>query len=580
MNRSRALALAGSVVAGLAVALSIAAAPRLVPRGVKLRGPSSVGAWSAVMPWPLVAINTSVLPDGRVLVYPRNKNAQARVWNPRTDTFSAAVITRTDLFCSGHAFLADGRLLVAGGHVENGVGLADTNLFDARTGTWSEGPPMNAGRWYPTVTSLASGDALVVSGSIDNAVGLNRLPQVWSTAASGWRDLTGAQIGLPLYPFMHLAPDGRVFAAGPQQTTRLLDVHAKGAWTVVGNSTFGFRDYGSSVLYDEGKVLLVGGHDPPTNRAEVIDLNADTPAWRAVAPMQHPRRQCNAVILPDGKVLVVGGTSAEGFNNATGSVMEAELWDPASEAWRSLASAAEHRLYHSTAVLLPDGRVLTAGGGQPFADPEPGDHLTAEIYSPPYLFKGKRPAILSAPTTVHYGTRFFVHTVASGISDVTWVRLPSTTHAFDMNQRFNRLSFSPEGDGVLVWAPSSPTACPPGHYMLFVLNARGVPSEAAIVQIVADPSRVPARPGPIVAKATSSTTIELRWEDADWIESGFRLERAGEIGWSVVARIRADDNTFTDTLRSAGTTYRYRVSAYNAAGSSILSDPIAVTTPK
>ena len=185
---------------------------------------------------------------------------------------------------------------------------------------------MNAGRWYPTATTLANGDMLVVSGSIDNTVGENLLPGVFQAGSSTWRHLTNAQISLDLYPRMHLAPNGRVFNSAPSTVTRYLDTPGTGVWTVVANRSANiYRDYGSSVMYDDGKVLVMGGGDPPTNTAEVIDLNAPKPAWRSVASMAFVRRQLNATLLPDGKVLVTGGTSGPGFNNTILPVFAAEI---------------------------------------------------------------------------------------------------------------------------------------------------------------------------------------------------------------------------------------------------------------
>ena len=353
-----------------------------------------------------------------------------------------------DLFCAGHSFLADGRLFVAGGHIQNGVGLPNATTYDPFTNLWTSVPNMNAGRWYPTATTLANGDMLVVSGSIDSTVGENRLPGVFQVQSDTWRDLTNAQISLDLYPRMHLAPNGRVFNSAPSTVTRYLDTSGTGAWTVVANRSVNvYRDYGSSVMYDDGKVLVAGGADPPTNTAEVIDLNGSNPAWRSVASMAFARRQQNATLLPDGKVLVTGGTSGPGFNNTNTPVFAAEMWDPATENWTTMASAQIPRLYHSAAVLLPDGRLLSTGGN---------GYTQTEIYEPPYLFKGARPTITSAPANVGYGQTFFVETpdVAS-VTQVTWIRLSSTTHAFDMNQRINRLSFSQVAGGLNVVAPSN-----------------------------------------------------------------------------------------------------------------------------
>ena len=221
---------------------------------------------------------------------------------------------------------------------------------------------MNAGRWYPTTTVLANGDVLVVSGSIDNTVGVNTVPQVFQFGSGTWRNL--AELGQDLYPQMFLAPNGKVFNAGPTQTTRYLDTAGSGTWSFVANRVGPYRDYGSAVMYAPGKVLVMGGGDPPTNTAEVIDLNQPSPSWSFVGSMEFARRQINATLLPDGKVLVTGGTSSPGFNDPTVAVHAAELWDPANPMqWTTLASSSGiPRVYHSTAVLLPDGRVLSMGG--------------------------------------------------------------------------------------------------------------------------------------------------------------------------------------------------------------------------
>lgn len=453
---------------------------------------SVTGQWSAPMSWPLVAIHTHVLPNGKVLTWSNDIDAQdrssvdssdARLWDPETGAFTLVPNLTTNLFCSGHSFLPDGRLLVTGGHYLNSfIGEPDSNIFDFKTNRWSRGPDMNRGRWYPTNCTLGSGEVLVVSGT-DERAQLNTLPQVWQSNGE-WRSLTSALAPfLPLYPWLHVAPNGKVFNSGPDESTRFLDAAGTGSWAAGPESNYGFRDAGTSVMYDEGKVLIVGG-GAPTNTAEVIDLNQQSPSWRQVASMAFARRHLNATILPDGKVLVTGGTSGGGHNSANGSVLAAEMWNPETEAWETMASMQVRRLYHSTAVLLPDGRVLSAGGGLPSAPEGDTDHFDAEIYSPPYLFKGTRPTITSAPETITYNQKFLIKTPdKKNISDVTWVRLSSVTHTINMDQRFARLSFARKGDGLKIMAPSNPNASPPGYYMLFIINGSGVPSVAKIIKI-------------------------------------------------------------------------------------------------
>jgi galactose oxidase len=249
-----------------------------------------------------------------------------------------------------------------------------------------------------------------------------------------------------------------------------------------------------------GKVVYIGGGIPPTANAETIDLSQPQPKWQATGRMHFPRRQHNATILPDGTVLVTGGTRGDGvpgtaqaFNDlAPGQpVHVAELWDPATGRWTELAAEAADRCYHSTAVLLPDATVLSAGGGEFFAvdgqtqqnDPQ-DSHRDAQVFSPPYLFKGPRPEITSAPSTVRHGETFDVGTPqAAKVRKVSWVGLSSVTHAFNMTQRINFLRFEARTGSIKVTAPATANVSPPGYYMLFILSDNGVPSVARIVRI-------------------------------------------------------------------------------------------------
>ena len=448
--------------------------------------PAVVGEWETANPnpFPFFPVHSHILPTGQVMIWPGDNNISGndpRTWEPAIG-LRALARPGYDVFCSGHSFLADGKLFVAGGSIQPyqpGVGLTNASIYDPVANAWTALPGMNAGRWYPTVTVLANGDVLVVSGSIDNTAGVDLVPQVFQRGSGTWRNL--AQLGQDLYPIMLLAPNGKVFNPAPTQTTRYLDTAGSGTWSTVATRAGPHRDTGSAVMYAPGKVLVVGGGDPPTNTAEVINLNDSSPTWRSVGSMAFARRQLNATLLPDGNVLVTGGTSSPGFNDSTGAVHAAELWNPTTEQWTTLASSSDAppigtglsipRVYHSTALLLPDGRVLSMGGNA---------QTTSEIYSPPYLFKGARPTITSEPTTVAYGQSFFVETPdATAISKVTMLRLTSVTHAFNMSQYISTLSFSQATGGLIVVAPSGPavaspaTVAPPGPYLLFILNEIG-----------------------------------------------------------------------------------------------------------
>ena len=472
--------------------------------------PRVAGKWSPVKVWPFVATHAALLPDGKIISWARKDGAtQLQTWvgNPKTGVFTKVLNRYEQPFCAGHTFLADGSLLVAGGHhMWDGWGAIESTIFDYRTKKWTKSADMNAGRWYPTTSPLSNGDVVVVSGRMPpsqtppKANGINPLPQVWS--GGHWRDLTGAtNENLPLYPRIVLAPDGRIFMAGPVAESAWLDTSGTGAWIPGPTSSVANRDYGSVVIYEPGKVLTVGGARPPVSSAEVIDLNEEKPEWKATGSMSVARRQMNATILADGTVLATGGSYGPGFSDDDKPVYAAELWDPATGTWTTMAKASVIRTYHSVSLLLPDATVLSAGGGLPPwgmhpPEPLPGAppdtsyeppgryHNSAQIYSPPYLFKGARPRIGRAPKKVGYGETFTVTTPdAAKIAAVTWIRLGAVTHAFDESQRFVRLKFSVGGRKLSVTSPDRAAISPPGPYMLFLLNKRGVPSVAKIVMI-------------------------------------------------------------------------------------------------
>jgi galactose oxidase len=234
------------------------------------------------------------------------------------------------------------------------------------------------------------------------------------------------------------------------------------------------------VMYDEGKILYAGGAYT-TNTAETIDLTAASPAWHWTDPMANARRHLNLTVLPTGEVLATGGVAGTGFNDTNLGVHAAELWDPGSGHWTTLASSAITRGYHATSVLLPDGRVLHSGGGDGAGAPQQNN---AEIFSPPYLFHGSRPTITTAPGQVGYGDQFRVETPdASAITHVSLIRTGAATHAFDENQRFQHLTFTADANGLTVKAPSLPNRAPPGYYLLFILNGSDVPSVGKFVRL-------------------------------------------------------------------------------------------------
>jgi hypothetical protein len=452
---------------------------------------ASLGQWEAPIAWPAIAIHAHLLPDGRVLTW-GTADRPPVLWTPPPSPGAAgsfaSVSEPANLFCSGHAFLPDGRLVSTGGHSGiNNKGILTTTVFNFANNSWTLGQNMANGRWYPTATTLATGEVLTLSGG-DTAQQVNLIPEV--IQASGTiRELTSASLYLPYFPMAFVTPTGSVFAAGPSPTTYFLDPAGAGHWTPGPASAFGNRNYGSALMYDAGKILIVGG-GTPTATAEAIDLNGAL-AWHSAGSMAVARRQMNATVLADGKVLATGGTDATGFNTAPTStaVLAAELWDPATERWTTLSRMTHYRLYHSTALLLPDGRVLSVGSGSPAATGLTDD-FTAEIFSPPYLFNSDgtpatRPTISSTPTQVGYAQAFSVQTPApSSVSKVMWISLASVTHSFNQNQHAVSLTHSVAStSAITVTAPARAALAPPGYYLLFIVDNRGVPSVAKIVRI-------------------------------------------------------------------------------------------------
>jgi hypothetical protein len=441
--------------------------------------------------WSDQATHSSVLPTGKVLWWRgiTSNQTQTFEWDPATglNVESASTVPNTDLFCAGHSTLADGRLFVVGGTIDNtnDLGSPDTNIYDPQTRLWTNVSSMGYGRWYPTATTLGDGKVIVIAGtmvpgdpnanpptSTTNAT----IPELYDPVLDRWTQLTNADYELSFYPFNYLLPDGKIYVL-PRR--RYLDIDAQ-TWTPGPVASY-TGPQGSSAMYEPGKIIWFGGGNPAVNITEVIDFNAATPTWRVVPPMQYPRRRVDGVLLADGTVLAVGGSTA-GQNNPECAVHPAELWDPATELWTTMASTQAPRVYHSTCVLLPDARVLCGGG-----ESTSGGQANSEIFSPPYLFKGAQPVVSSAPGSVVFGDTFQISTPATGsIKGVALVRASAMTHNFDQNQRYVPLSFTDQGTYLEVTAPANGNLAPPGKYMMFIINNSGVPSVSSWVLLGSD----------------------------------------------------------------------------------------------
>lgn len=478
------------VCAGLGTCQVTLTQAQAVVAGFALSAPSpkaTQGEWGPLFTTPVIALHLNLLPTGKVLLW--GHRGQPYLWDPAgadPNTAYKQVSISTELFCSGHTFLADGTLLVSGGHISNHHGLPDVNLFNPSTEQWTQLPPMRYGRWYPTSVVLSDGKVVTIAGAAQDGSWVG-IPERWDGAS--YTELPNANKTLNYYPRAFLAPNGKIFYAGEDQPSRTLDPTGLGGWTLGPYLKKGPRGYGSAVMYAPGKILYVGGGDPPTSSAEVIDLNFAMPAWRLVGSMSIPRRQLNATLLADGKVLVTSGTSAAGFNTESGSVKYAELWDPVSETWSTMATETAIRVYHATALLLPDGRALSTGSGD---GANYSQQFSGQIFTPPYLFSADgslapRPTITSVngvtSAALYYGQTFTVETPDAGsVTKGNLIRLMSVTHSFNESQGVYPLSFTSGGPGVLNGsAPANGTVVPPGPYMLFLVSPSGVPSKAKMV---------------------------------------------------------------------------------------------------
>jgi hypothetical protein len=470
------------------------------------------GQWTTLPPAvPINPIHAVLLNGGKILVVAGSGNCPpsqsgcpsgppygpangsgALLLDPVTGQTLQQFTVSWDMFCNAMVLLQDGRVLIDGGTIQYDPfhGAANASLFEPSISTFSDVQPTLHGRWYPSLLTLADGRVMTFSG-LEESGGTNLAVEFY-TIGSGWSTTYNANWTPDLYPRLHLLPDGKVFYSGAQTKSRLFDPSTTTWSSVIATTNYsGIRTYGTSVLlplspannYDP-KVIIMGGGNPSTASTEIIDMGSSVPAWQYGPPMSQPRIEMNAVILPNGKVLALGGSLYD-EQNSTAS-LNADLYDPVSNTFSSAGVYVYPRLYHSVALLLPDGTVWSAGG-----NPSRGHYVPQqEIYKPSYLFNpdgtaATRPTVTSAPSSISYSSAFTVQTPDSAnVSKVVLVRNGNVTHAFGMDQRLVELSFTPDIGSISVTAPPNGNIAPPGYYMLFILNNSGVPSIAKFVQIM------------------------------------------------------------------------------------------------
>ena len=484
---------------------------------VGMSGPVLMGQVQTIGRWttksytmPINPIHVALLNNGKILVVTGSGNCPASLAGcPSGPPFgpsnhSGAVLVDPgngnintfnvswDMFCNGMVVLPDGRAFISGGTLayDPFQGSLMSSIFDPAANTFTDGPNMAHGRWYPTLLTLGDGRIMIFSGFLETGENTNTTVEFY-TVGSGWSQPFTAPFTPDLYPRLHLLPNGKVFYSGAPPVSNLFDP-SNNTWTqnVATTNYGGSREYGSSVLlgltpannYDP-VVLILGGDSPATSTTETIDLGAANPRWKSGPNMSQPRIEMNAVLLPNGQVLAMGGSVND--EDASTESLNADLYDPASNTISSAGANVFARLYHSVALLLPDATVWLAGG-----NPSRGSYEShVEVYQPAYLFQtdgtlATRPTISSAPVSISYGNPFTVQTPdAASIASAVLVRNGTVTHSFGMDQRMVGMSFTAGSGALTVTAPPNGNIAPPGYYMLFILNTAGVPSVASSVLV-------------------------------------------------------------------------------------------------
>jgi galactose oxidase len=473
-------------------------------------------SWTGVISLAVDPIATANLSNGNLLMWSAydqytyegdigygNGQTYTTVFSPTNYTSTAILVTNTgdDMFCPGTANLFNGEILVNGGSSS-----PKTSLYNQATAVWTSDADMNIPRGYEGDTVLTNGSVLTFGGSWSGAIG-GKSAEVW-TQGEGWTVLSGVPEHTIIGPdpqgtyrgdnhlWLFSAPNGEVFHAGPSAQMHWITTTGNGSITSAGNrGNDPYAINGSTVLYDVGMIMKTGGapaYQDANAEANtyVININNGTAGVTVTetAPMAYPRAFSNGVVLPNGQVLVVGGqTYPVPFSDAT-AILTPEIWDNVTQVFRQLNPMQTPRVYHSSAILLQDGRVYVGGGGQ-CGEGCTANHFNTEIISPPYLLNANgtaatQPVISSAPSAAVLGSNIAV-TTASPVVSFVLMRLSSVTHTVNNDQRRIPLQVaSTSGASSYTLAiPSNPGIVLPGYYWLFALNAQGVPSVGAVILI-------------------------------------------------------------------------------------------------
>jgi hypothetical protein len=449
--------------------------------------PAIAGSWSVPFKPTTTAIGIAsvLLHTGKVLliggVNSGSPNTSAYLFDPATLS-GRDVRAPAPVYCGSVTQLSDGRVLSVGGVNGNPHGIADVFLFDTATETWVRQPGTPLGRYYPTSTRLPSGRVLIAAGTQSDGVTKNPKIELYTPpapgAASGSIAVVGPDHATTFYPKQWVMPDGNLLQVTDNRAYRFDP--ALRTWTALGvvpeSSTASGGLMVAGPPSGSNEVMVVGGLQGATTGLRAVQrYDYATNTWTRTADMPSARTHMNVVQVPDGTAFGIGGNSS-GLSDAPQHATMS--YDPQKDEWTTLASQAPRRAYHSTALLLPDGRIMSAGDNR-----TGGGRQLIDFYSPPYLFAGPRPTITSSPNQVGHGSRFSIGTATAAVTRAVLMAPGATTHGLDMNARHVELAVTPTGSGGFTATAPTARVAPRGYYMLFVLTATGVPSVAKWVHV-------------------------------------------------------------------------------------------------
>jgi len=468
---------------------------------------------------PILPVHAALLNTGKVFFFCGSSNNptvfpyNSYVWDVSSGIFSSqdAPVDGSgnpiDLFCAGQSFLPNGNLMIAGGTLQYDpfYGLPAAFIFAPNTEQLTQVASMNSGRWYPTLLTLGSGAIFALSG-IDVQGNLNNNPEIYSSSfATGWKIFSQPTSYFPQYAHLFLLSSGQIFYSGAYMAGNnsvaptILTLPSTFTQAITETPLAGLEaadsgNQAASVLLppaQDQKVMICGGGNDDTgqatDRVNIIDLKASNPTYTAAASLNYGRMHLSAVLLPDRTVFVCNGSQAN--EDITQGNLPAEIYNPATDTWTVVATPnVSDRVYHSIALLLPDGRVVT-GGGNPqrlnlcLVNDEPPENcqeMRLEIYSPAYMTQIK-PVIQKAPPKIKYAQTITLQTPQA--RTIKWVHLlkpMATTHSCETEQRLVDLPITSRTQNALTVAvTNNPNLAPPGSYMLFIVDNDGVPSVAS-----------------------------------------------------------------------------------------------------